>query len=90
MASLSPPRRPGHSLRGPGKPRAETITLQAGGLCKPAVLFFFLSSSREGKGWGNAQTYIKSRLGCGSDGLGERLWSLEGLQTPSGWEAADN
>lgn len=44
----------------------------------------------EGKGWGNVQTYVKSRLCCGSDGLGESLWSLEGLQTPSGWKAADN
>lgn len=51
------------------------------------LLCFILRGERLG---GNAQTYVKSRLGCGSDGLGESLWSLEGLQTPSGWKAADN
>lgn len=34
---------------------------------------------------GMAQTRGRSRLCRGRDGLGDRLWSLEGLQTAFGW-----
>lgn len=79
------PAQAGSSLRGPEKAGAVTVTLWAGGggPRKPAVFPSLLHLER-GKVGGKAQTHVESRLGRGSDGPGESLWSLEGLQTPSG------